>query len=111
MGGFRFSGSPRSFPLRVGKRAKAKAVTKAMDDLGLKPFVPSEPLPPISTDEVHLICWLAVEFGISVTEESKLFVNPSAPESHSTIFHGTSWTLHISKHFHAANVDPRTTGW
>ena len=61
MGGFRFSGSPRSFPLRVGKRAKAKAVTKAMDDLGLKPFVPSEPLPPISTDEVHLICWLAVE--------------------------------------------------
>lgn len=44
-----------------GPRAKALAVVNKMDELGLRPFVPPAPLPPISADEVHLICWLAVE--------------------------------------------------
>jgi hypothetical protein len=44
-----------------GKQAKAKAVAETLDKLGLKPFVPLAPYPPITTDEIHLICWLAVE--------------------------------------------------
>ena len=29
--------------------------------IGLQPFAAPDPLPPIQPDEVHLICWLAIE--------------------------------------------------
>jgi len=44
-----------------GNKAKAMAVAKAIAALGLEPARPLEPLPPIEVDEVHLICWMAIE--------------------------------------------------
>lgn len=44
-----------------GNRAKADAVARSVEQLGLEPFVPPAPLPPITADQVHLICWMAVE--------------------------------------------------
>jgi hypothetical protein len=32
-------------------------------ELGLEPFAPAPPLPPIEEDEIRLICWLSLETG------------------------------------------------
>jgi hypothetical protein len=34
-----------------------RAITR---DLGLKPSPPSQPLPEITEEDVHLVCWLAI---------------------------------------------------
>jgi hypothetical protein len=44
-----------------GNRAKAEAVVRTAEALGLEPFQPPDPLPPISPDEIHLICWMGIE--------------------------------------------------
>jgi len=44
-----------------GNKAKADAVARVVDDLGLVAFLPPLPLPPIAAEEIHLICWMAVE--------------------------------------------------
>ncbi len=43
--------------------AKSKAVLEEVERIGLEPFQAPPPLPPISADDVHLICWLAVELA------------------------------------------------
>jgi hypothetical protein len=40
---------------------KSVALINAVEGLGLRPFDPPPPLPPIELSEVHLVCWLAVE--------------------------------------------------
>jgi superfamily II DNA/RNA helicase len=41
--------------------AKSKALVDEVERIGLQPFAAPAPLPPIQPDEVHLICWLAIE--------------------------------------------------
>jgi hypothetical protein len=41
--------------------AKAQAIVEEVERIGLEPFQPPEPLPPIREDEVHLVCWMAIE--------------------------------------------------
>lgn len=44
------------------KGVDASAATAAkVKELGLEPFKPAPPLPPIDEDEIRLVCWLAVE--------------------------------------------------
>lgn len=40
--------------------AQALAVADHAADLGLRPSPPPEPLPEITTDDVHLVCWMAI---------------------------------------------------
>lgn len=44
-----------------GKKARADEIARKVEELGLEPFIPPDPLPPITPDEVHLVCWMAVE--------------------------------------------------
>lgn len=46
--------------------AKSKAIVEEVEHIGLEPFKPPAPLPPIEPGEVHLICWLAIEKGQGV---------------------------------------------
>lgn len=39
---------------------QAAAVAATVQDLGLEPSPPPEPLPPITNDDVHLVCWLGI---------------------------------------------------
>ena len=39
---------------------KSRRLGEAMDELGLEPFSAPNPLPPVSPDEVRLVCWMAV---------------------------------------------------
>jgi len=41
--------------------AKSRAIVEEVERIGLQPFAAPDPLPPIRPDEVHLICWLAIE--------------------------------------------------
>jgi hypothetical protein len=41
--------------------AKSKAILKEVERIGLEPFAAPSPLPPIEPDDVHLVCWLAIE--------------------------------------------------
>jgi hypothetical protein len=41
--------------------AKARAIIDVAENLGLQPFQPPPPLPPIRAEEVNLVCWLAIE--------------------------------------------------
>lgn len=50
-----------------GNKAKATAVVKAIRESGLKPAPPRAPLPPIGEEEIHLICWMAIE-SINATD-------------------------------------------
>ncbi len=43
------------------KAAKVAAVVDEVERIGAQPFQAPEPLPPIEADEVHLVCWLAIE--------------------------------------------------
>lgn len=36
------------------------AIAAYARDLGLEPSPPPEPLPEITEDDVHLVCWLAI---------------------------------------------------
>jgi hypothetical protein len=47
---------------RESESAKTKAVRliEEIDAIGLEPFRPPEPLPPIEETDVHLTCWLVV---------------------------------------------------
>lgn len=36
------------------------AIAAKVKELGLEPFKPAAPLPPIEEDEVRLVCWLTV---------------------------------------------------
>jgi transposase len=38
----------------------SNAIAAKVKELGLEPFRPAAPLPPIEQDEVRLVCWLAV---------------------------------------------------
>ena len=39
---------------------QARRVAVYASELGLQPSPPPEPLPEITEDDVHLICWLAI---------------------------------------------------
>jgi superfamily II DNA or RNA helicase len=39
---------------------QAAAIAAKVEELGLEPSPPPEPLPPIADDDVHLVCWLAI---------------------------------------------------
>lgn len=41
--------------------ARSVALVRVIEELGLRPFEPPAPLPPIETDDVRLICWIAIE--------------------------------------------------
>lgn len=45
----------------LNPRAKSKAIVEEVEKIGLEPFHAPEPLPPIAPDEVHLVCWMALE--------------------------------------------------
>ncbi|MFC1542105.1 helicase-related protein [Candidatus Latescibacterota bacterium] len=40
---------------------KSRRLIECIEQIGAEPFQPPEPLPPISHDDIHLICWLAIE--------------------------------------------------
>ena len=37
------------------------AIAAKVKELGLEPFKPAAPLPPIEEDEIRLVCWIAVD--------------------------------------------------
>ncbi len=39
---------------------QARRVLEIIQDLGLEPYEPPKPLPEITTDDVHLVCWMAI---------------------------------------------------
>lgn len=41
--------------------AKSLALMEEIERIGLEPFHAPEPLPPIQPEDVHLICWMAIE--------------------------------------------------
>src|SRR5207253_5386695 len=44
-----------------GRGAKARAIVEAVERIGLEPYQAPKELPPIQTEDVHLVCWLAIE--------------------------------------------------
>jgi hypothetical protein len=45
----------------AGHQAKGQALVQAVEQLGLVPFQAPHPKPPIRPEDVHLVCWLAME--------------------------------------------------
>lgn len=45
--------------------AKSRALVEELERISLEPFHAPEPLPPITPEDVHLVCWMAVEGGQS----------------------------------------------
>ena len=39
---------------------KVEAIARSVAELGLEPSPPPEPLPEITGDDVHMVCWLAL---------------------------------------------------
>ena len=39
---------------------QAKKILEKIRDLGLEPYVPPKPLPEITENDVHLVCWIAL---------------------------------------------------
>ena len=39
---------------------QAQNILEVIDNLGLEPYVPPKPLPEITADDIHLVCWLAL---------------------------------------------------
>lgn len=39
---------------------QAERILAVIRDLGLEPYTPPEPLPEITPDDIHLVCWLAL---------------------------------------------------
>jgi hypothetical protein len=44
-----------------GRDARARALVEEVERLGLEPFQAPDPLPPIRSEEIQLVCWLAIE--------------------------------------------------
>ena len=42
------------------EREKSAKLIEKIDELGLKPYDPPEPLPPIDSEQIKLVCWMAV---------------------------------------------------
>jgi hypothetical protein len=42
-------------------REKARYLVEQVERLGAEPYRAPEPLPPIEMEEIHLICWMAIE--------------------------------------------------
>jgi hypothetical protein len=40
---------------------KSKAVLEEVERLGLEPYQAPHPLPPIVPEQIHLVCWMAIE--------------------------------------------------
>ena len=40
---------------------RAKAIVEKVEEIGLEPFHAPDPLPPIDPDQIHLICWMAID--------------------------------------------------
>ncbi len=40
---------------------RSQAIVAAVEEIGVEPFDAPEPLPTIEPDDIHLICWLAIE--------------------------------------------------
>ena len=40
---------------------KARHLVEEVERIGAEPFHAPEPLPPIETEEIHLIAWMAIE--------------------------------------------------
>ncbi len=40
---------------------RATAIAMRVDELGLEPSPPPEPLPVVDEHDVHLVCWLAID--------------------------------------------------
>jgi len=45
----------------AGAAEKARYLVEVVEGIGAEPFRAPDPLPPIEIDEIHLICWLAIE--------------------------------------------------
>jgi hypothetical protein len=60
--------------------AKSFALVEEIERLGLEPFRAPEPLPPITPEDVHLICWMAVEAVGPATVTSSMTVNEQRSE-------------------------------
>jgi len=58
--------------------AKSRALVEAIEELGLRPFNPPPPLPPIEVDDIHLVCWLAVEAESEADRERRISGEPAA---------------------------------
>jgi hypothetical protein len=43
------------------EEAKTRAVIEEVERLGLEPFQAPTPLPPITEEEIHLICWMGID--------------------------------------------------
>ena len=41
--------------------ARSEFLVKEIAATGLEPVEPPQPLPPISTDDIQLLCWLGIE--------------------------------------------------
>ena len=39
---------------------QAQKILEIIRDLGLEPYAPPKPLPEITPDDVHLVCWLSL---------------------------------------------------
>ena len=39
---------------------QAREIIRVIKALGLEPYVPPEPLPEITKEDVHAVCWLAL---------------------------------------------------
>ena len=48
--------------------AKSLALIAEIERIGLEPFHAPEPLPPIQLEDVHLICWMAIELENVLTK-------------------------------------------
>ena len=42
------------------EKSNSKALIEKVRELGLQPFKAPEPLPPITEDEISLVCWMIV---------------------------------------------------
>jgi superfamily II DNA or RNA helicase len=51
---------------------QAEAVAATVEELGLEPSPPPEPLPPITDEDVHLVCWLAIMPGSTTKQAAEL---------------------------------------
>lgn len=59
--GRRFENELRKiYRLELTPEEKTRELLEKVEELGLQPFSPPEPLPPIEENEIKLVCWLAI---------------------------------------------------
>jgi hypothetical protein len=51
---------------------QAANVLGVVRSLGLEPYTPPQPLPEITPDDVHLVCWLALTTSVSSTDTARI---------------------------------------